>query len=70
MSTRAATARALSSAAVSAFHGFAGSLRVTGAIALAGALMAALLLPSRPEVTADTTTQEASTAGSIDELVA
>jgi hypothetical protein len=45
----AASAHALKLAAVSAFlHGFSGSLRVAGAIALAGAVMAAVWLPSRP----------------------
>jgi EmrB/QacA subfamily drug resistance transporter len=39
----------LGAAAISAFlHGFSGSLRVAGTIALAGAAMAAALLPSRP----------------------
>jgi EmrB/QacA subfamily drug resistance transporter len=39
----------LSAAAIGAFlHGFSGSLRVAGGIALAGAMMAAALLPSRP----------------------
>src|SRR5262249_31101936 len=46
----AATARALDLAAVDAFlHGFAGSLRVAGIVALAGALMAAVWLPARPD---------------------
>lgn len=49
------TARSLSDAAVGAFlHGFSGSLRVTGAIALIGAVIAALLLPSRPATTGET----------------
>jgi DHA2 family multidrug resistance protein-like MFS transporter len=42
-------ARTLDSAAIGAFlHSFAGSLRVAGTIALAGAAVAATLLPSRP----------------------
>jgi EmrB/QacA subfamily drug resistance transporter len=46
----AATARALDLAAVDAFlHGFAGSLRIAGAVALAGALLAAVWLPARPD---------------------
>jgi hypothetical protein len=45
----AVPAHALSSAATGAFlHSMTGSFRVAGAIALGGALMAALLLPSRP----------------------
>jgi len=49
------TARSLSDAAVGAFlHGFSGSLRVTGATALTGAVIAAVLLPSRPATTAET----------------
>jgi DHA2 family multidrug resistance protein-like MFS transporter len=41
--------RSLTVAADGAFlHSMAGSLRVAGAIALAGAVMAAVLLPSRP----------------------
>jgi hypothetical protein len=42
----------LSAAAVGAFlHSFAGSLRVAGAVAFGGAVMAATLLPSRPALT-------------------
>jgi EmrB/QacA subfamily drug resistance transporter len=49
-----ATARALDVAALDAFlHGFAGSLRVAGVVALAGALMAAIWLPARPHATTD-----------------
>jgi EmrB/QacA subfamily drug resistance transporter len=49
-----ATARALDHAAIDAFlHGYAGSLRVAGVVALAGALMAAIWLPARPEASAD-----------------
>jgi EmrB/QacA subfamily drug resistance transporter len=49
-----ATAHALEVASVNAFlHGFAGSLRVAGLVALAGALMAAVWLPARPEAASD-----------------
>jgi EmrB/QacA subfamily drug resistance transporter len=49
-----ATARALDLAALDAFlHGFAGSLRVAGVVALAGALMAATWLPARPHTATD-----------------
>ena len=42
-------ARNLSAAAIAAFlHAMAGSLRVAGAVAVGGAVMAAALLPSRP----------------------
>jgi hypothetical protein len=45
-------ANGLSTAAVGAFlHSFSGSLYVAGAVALGGALMAAVLLPSRPTLT-------------------
>jgi EmrB/QacA subfamily drug resistance transporter len=48
----AGPARDLTDAATGAFlHSFSGSLVVAGAIALAGALMAAILLPSRPGIT-------------------
>jgi EmrB/QacA subfamily drug resistance transporter len=44
-----APARSLSAAAIDAFlHAFSGSLWVAGAIALAGAVLAAVWLPSRP----------------------
>jgi EmrB/QacA subfamily drug resistance transporter len=64
-----ATAHALSDAAISAFlHGFSGSLRVTGVIALAGALLAGLLLPSRPQATLGSTSAEPGDDMTIDEL--
>lgn len=64
------TARTLSDAAVGAFlHGFAGSLRVSGAIALMGAVVAALLLPSRPAVRSEMT-EESDPDTAVDELVA
>jgi EmrB/QacA subfamily drug resistance transporter len=45
----ASTAHALAGAAIAAFlHGMAGALRVGGSVAIAGAVMAAALLPSRP----------------------
>ena len=45
-------AHGLSTAAIGAFlHSFSGSLQVAGTIALGGALMAAVLLPSRPTFT-------------------
>ena len=46
-------ARQLGSAAIGAFlHGLSGTLRVGGAVALLGAVMAAALLPARPRSTA------------------
>jgi EmrB/QacA subfamily drug resistance transporter len=49
-----AAAHALDLAAVDSFlHGFAGSLRVAGVVALTGALMAAVFLPARPDVASD-----------------
>ncbi|MBV8951188.1 MAG: MFS transporter, partial [Actinobacteria bacterium] len=50
----AGPAHALTNAASGAFlHSFGGSLRVAGAIAFAGAVMAAALLPARPKATVD-----------------
>ena len=41
-------------AAIGAFlHSVSGALRVAGGVALAGAVMAAALLPARPRVTED-----------------
>ena len=53
-----ARAHELSVAAVAAFlHGFSGSLRIAGAIALAAAALAAVLLPSRPSAHLETATE-------------
>ncbi len=56
----AAPAHALSNAAADAFlHSFSGSLQFAGVVAFAGALMAAILLPSRPMSTVEADEQDA-----------
>ena len=55
-----AAGQTLANAAVGAFlHSVSGSLKVAGAVALAGAIMAALLLPARPRVEEDAIAEEA-----------
>jgi EmrB/QacA subfamily drug resistance transporter len=55
-----AAGHALANAAVGAFlHSVSGSLKVAGAVALAGAIMAALLLPARPRIEEDAIAEEA-----------
>jgi hypothetical protein len=59
-SSAGAAGHALANAAVGAFlHSVSGSLKVAGAVALAGAIMAALLLPARPRVEEDAIAEEA-----------
>jgi EmrB/QacA subfamily drug resistance transporter len=51
----AASAHSLSASAIGAFlHSLSGSLHVAGGVALAGAVMAGALLPSRPQAQAET----------------
>ena len=56
----AGPAHGLANSAVGAFlHSVSGSLHVAGAVALAGAIMAALLLPARPRIEEDAIAEEA-----------
>jgi hypothetical protein len=65
----AAVAHNLVAAAVGAFlHSLAGALRVGGGVGLAGAVMAALLLPARPRPAEDFVFTEADIEAGIDDI--